>query len=159
MSTKGKISKHRTNNLIEHHDSDSSDRVYFGQWRLIPMTKMGIKQLINDMYHWAYNSKDAFHLSQFLRLKKVGRDTFDFWCKKFPELKAAYEDVKYIMAGCVYENAMVGKYSSSMAQYSLPKLHKEWDETARYHADLKKLEDKSSTNIEVIKVPVFVEKE
>jgi hypothetical protein len=121
------------------------------------MTDKGIKQLIKDLYHWAYTNEHAFHLSQFLRLRGLPKSSFHRWLSKYPQLKEAWSDIKYMLAGRIFENAMVGKYSGSLAQYVLPKMDPEWDEVSRYHASLKMPDDKSVT-IDVIKMPAFLDK-
>jgi hypothetical protein len=156
--TKRKINKNIQNNLIEHKEVTTMEPTFFGSWRMIPMTARGIEGFIQELYTWAYRNNEAIHLSQFLRMKGLSRKMFLEWCKKFERLADAYEDVKFMLAGRVLEGALKKEYCTSMAQYILPKMHSEFDEATRYHASLKKPDDKAVT-IDVIKVPVFVDRD
>jgi hypothetical protein len=124
-----------------------------------PTNQQWRKRLISTMYHFAEDPENL-EIMQFVAKYKIQRSKLYRWADTYPDVKSAFEDMKLLIAG----NRRVGTMKKGLdGQFAYRDMHcydPEWLEVNKYHADLKKDEERQSHTF-IIKSdkPVVISKE
>lgn len=118
---------------------------------LYPSKDQWRQQFIGMFFQWA-EKEDSLDIVQFSSSIKLRRCTLYDWANKYADVKEALDEVKLILAGRRRVGAMTRKYDKDAVYKDMHRYDPEWLEVNRYHADLKKEEDKQPTTF-VINMP------
>lgn len=86
----------------------------------------------------------ALSLYQFYREYGIPKKKMDKWRETYPEINEMIEEVKDRIGENRWLLAFMRKSSEALFLKDIHHYHKEWREINKYHADLKKEEDKTS---------------
>jgi hypothetical protein len=93
------------------------------------------------LLEWA-SKEDSLEITDFALEMKHRRATIYDWCEKYPDIKAAYEQAKLMVASRRKKGALVRKYDKDVVFKDLHKYDSEWLDINKYHSDMKKEEEK-----------------
>lgn len=98
---------------------------------------------------------DAYELQQFLNMIKFpARRFYELVSEtsEYPELREIYTEVKLRLASRKRIGALKKEFEPKVAFYDMHRLDPSWKEIDKYHADLKKEEDRSTGTI-LVEIP------
>jgi len=101
------------------------------------------ERLVNTMLHWA-QSENALEIMQFCIEYKISYFSLREWVKKYKDIKEAYEYVKMMVACHRRTGSMTKKLDGNYAYRDMHMYDSEWHAINKYHADLKKEEEKQA---------------
>lgn len=101
------------------------------------------QRLINSMLIWA-QSENALEIMQFCMEYKISYFSLREWVKKYPDLKEAYDYVKMMIACHRRTGSMLKRLDGNYAYKDMHMYDTEWHAINKYHADLKKEEEKQA---------------
>jgi len=102
------------------------------------------QRLIRTMYAWSDRST-SLEILQFCMEYKIPRTTLYQWSEKYPDIKHAYENMKLNIACHRRVGTMNKKLDGAYAYKDMHKYDSEWSSVDKYHADLKRDEEKQPT--------------
>lgn len=128
-----------------------------GHWRSLQglysegqINKKTIGLIIEAMIAWA-GDPDSLCIEEFLGEKSIPWASFQRWNTMFPDLQAAYDHVKMILAGRREKGALKGELNAGMVVYSQRAYSPVWQQLAEDHAAKKNDEKGNGTsNITVV---------
>ena len=88
------------------------------------------------------------------------RQTLYEWVAKYPDIKAAFEEAKLLLACRKRVGAMTKKFDKDAVYKDMHRYDPEWHEINQYHADMKKEdENKPTTFVINMNKPKVIEQE
>jgi hypothetical protein len=102
------------------------------------------ERLIRTLYAWSERST-SLEILQFCMEYKIPRTTLFEWAEKYPDIKKAYESVKLNVACHRRVGTMNKKLDGAYAYKDMHKYDDLWGSVDKYHADLKRDEEKQPT--------------
>lgn len=94
------------------------------------------KRLCYTMLLWAEKST-SLDIVQFYIAYKIPKHTMWDWCVKYPDIAAAYKQMKYILGCNRRVGTMTKKLDGNFAYKDMHILDDEWDGINKYNASLK----------------------
>lgn len=100
-------------------------------------------RLIYTMYEWA-SKDDSLEITDFAIEMKMRRMTLYDWANKYPDIKAALDEVRLMLGSRRRKGALTRKYDKDMALRDMHCYDPEWLAINKYHSDMKKEEEKQA---------------
>lgn len=130
-------------------------------FRMKPVSQMFLERIAKELIEWAEKDEDAIKFSQFYAPKRIPRDTFFSWLKKYPVMQQARGIAEAFIANRRELNTLKKKYDPSTNNFMMHYYDPEWKEASKYHAELKsKNESNEPTKIVIMdRYPIKPSKE
>lgn len=125
------------------------DPEYLFAWREIPITDSIATRWADEMTRWITDHPEAKTLTEFYYAKGINHQTWTNCLKKFPVLADAHEAAKRRLGERLWGKCVENKANWNAVKWMLQTYGKEYDDAARYHADLAKREDQQPTKVDV----------
>jgi hypothetical protein len=107
------------------------------------------KRFICTLLSWA-DREESLEVSDFPLEMKMHRSLLYEWVAKYPDIKEAWDIVKLKIASKRRKGALTRKYDKDVVFRDMHKYDPEWLEINKYHADLKKEEDRQPTTFVIL---------
>lgn len=101
------------------------------------------KRLIKTMYAWA-EKQTSLEIMQFCIEYKLPRNRFYDWAARYPEIKDALNDMRLMISSNRKVGSMTKALDGNYAYRDMHMLDPDWHAINKYHADLKKEEEKAA---------------
>lgn len=101
------------------------------------------KRFIVTLMEWAQKD-DSLEITDFALDMKMRREKIYLWAQKYPDIGAAYEQAKLMIASRRKKGALTKKFDKDVVFKDLHRYDPEWLEINKYHSDMKKEEEKQA---------------
>ena len=100
-------------------------------------------RFIYTLMEWA-TKDDSLEITDFALEMKMRRMTIYDWANKYPDIKAAFEQAKLMIASRRKKGALTRKFDKDVVFKDLHRYDPEWLDINKYHSDMKKEEEKQA---------------
>ena len=145
-------------NSNKHHNTKIQEITKYASWQeslaatefiAYPGKDQWRERFIYTLLKWAEHP-DSLTIMDFCIEYKMDRNTLYRWAEEYPDIKAAYERIKLILANRRYKGALKKNLDKDVVFKDMHRMDPEWDDINRYWAAMKRDEQHANAATKIV---------